>query len=197
MAVYIKFLKILILLFTITLASKLYAVGLYDANYENNLLKIPLIQVGETAYEVTMIREESAELAKIGCELLCFRLTTAEIAKNYASSIYSHYDATTDVATIDNLWFQNRVYKVSLKNIGALNGEQYFSLVNADIKQGLPVYLTSYENKNNIGFEETRLSAHNLVLRRVDPSETGWNERSVTFGDFLQNNTITTRLDCI
>ncbi len=173
------------------LSSHIYAVGLYDANYENNLLKISLIKVGDVVYEVTMIREDSAELARLGCTEFCFRLASAEIAKDYASSIYSFYDSSKDVATIDNLWFENRVYKVSLKNMGVINGGQYFNLVNADVKQGLPVYLTSYENKNNIGFEETMLDASDLTVSRVDPTELGWNERSVTFGDFLQNNTIT------
>jgi hypothetical protein len=176
-------------LLSLVLASKLYAVGLYDANYENNLLKIPLIKVGDVVYEVTMIREESAELARIGCTEFCFRLASAEVARNYSSSIYAFYDASTSTATIDNLWYERRVYKVSLKHLGQLNGGDYFSLVNADQKQGLPVYLTSYENKNNLNIPPQRYPTWDQLdwVGGVYASNLG---AGVAFADFFQDGTI-------
>jgi hypothetical protein len=187
---YIRTLQALIFSFSAVLSSQIYAIGLYDAYYENNLLKIPLIKVGDVVYEVTMIREESAELARLGCTEFCFRLASAEIAKDYASSIYAFYDASTSTATIDNLWFESRVYKVSLKNMGVINGGQYFNLVNADQKRGLPVYLTSYENKVSI----RRINSRVPILQEtqgieVAPGENGANLRSLAFADFLQNGT--------
>jgi hypothetical protein len=187
-----RIIKAFLLSFSFVFASNIYGVGLYDANYENNLLKIPLIKVGDLVYEVTMIREDSAALARIGCTEFCFRLATAEVAKNYASSIYSFYDSSTDVATIDNLWFQNRVYKVSLKYMGVINGGQYFNLVNADQKRGLPVYLTSYENKNNIGFEDTAIPPVEILgIPKLFEGEIYTSDRSLTLGDFTQEGKFT------
>ncbi len=130
----VRKIRVLIFVLSVLLSSHIYAVGLYDASYENNLLKIPLIKVGDVVYEVTMIREESAELARIGCTDYCFRLASAEVARNYSSSIYALYEASTSTATFNNLLFDNRVYKVTLKHAGQLNGGDYFSVVNADYK---------------------------------------------------------------
>ncbi len=182
--------KPIFLFLALTLASNLHAVGLYDASYKDNLLKIPLIKAGDIVYGVTMVREESADLARIGCEEFCFRLASAEEAKDYASSIYAFYDNATGTANIDNLWFENKVYKVSLKHLGVFNGGEYFYLTNAEARQGLPVYLTSYENKNSISFDKTQLpSVRALGIPKVYENEQDTNERSITFGDFLQNGT--------
>jgi hypothetical protein len=185
----IRKIKTLLFLLLALLSSHIYAVGLYDASYENNLLKIPLIKVGDVVYEVTMIREDSAALARIGCVDFCFRLASAEVARNYSSSIYAFYDASTSTATIDNLWFENRVYKVTLKHAGQMNGSDYFSLVNADQKQGLPVYLTSYENKNNLNISPQRYPTWDQLdwVGGIYASNVG---AGVAFADFFQDGTI-------
>lgn len=188
----IRTIKTLLFYIAALLSSHIYAVGLYDASYENNLLKIPLIKVGDVVYEVTMIREDSAALARIGCVDFCFRLASAEVARDYASSIYSFYDAATSTATIDNLWFENRVYKVSLRHLGQLNGGDYFSLVNADQKQGLPVYLTSYENKQNIFLDNPQIPYLQDVVGAT--KEEGQREpggRNIAWADFLQDGSLT------
>lgn len=189
MIAYIRTIKTLLFALSAVLSSHIYAIGLYDASYENNLLKIPLIKVGDTVYEVTMIREDSAELALIGCTDYCFRLASAEVAKDYASSLYAFYDAATSTATVDNLWFENKVYKVTLKHAGQLNGGDYFSLVNADQKQGLPVYLTSYENAKNLNIPPQRYPTSDQLdwVGGVYASNLG---AGVAFADFFQDGTI-------
>jgi hypothetical protein len=135
-------------LLSLVLASKLYAVGLYDANYENNLLKIPLIKVGDVVYEVTMIRADSAELANIGCAEFCFRLASArEVSANPAST-YSQFDSSTGLATLEKLWFQEESYTIVLRYLGILNGGQYFSLTEADRIRGLQEYLNIAQSQD-------------------------------------------------
>lgn len=188
----LRAIKTPIFAFCLMLSAQAFSVGLYDASYENNLLKIPLIKVGDVVYEVTMIREESSELARMGCVELCFRLASAKIAKNYASSIYSFYDAASSTATIDNLWFANRVYKVTLKKFGKLNGGDYFGLVKADKKQGLPVYLTSYENKQNIYLDNPQIPYLQDVVGAT--KEEGQREpggRNIAWADFTQDGSLT------
>lgn len=57
----------------------------------------------------------------------------------------------------------------------------------------LPVFSTSYENKNSINFDQTQVpGVLNLGISKVYPDEIDSNERSITFGDFFQDEKYST-----
>ncbi|MFM7396795.1 MAG: DUF1800 family protein [Gammaproteobacteria bacterium] len=54
----------------------------------------------------------------------------------------------------------------------------------------VPVFATSYENKNSLTFEGTQVPSVRTLGIRMDSDEQDSNERSVTFGDFFQEGRI-------
>ena len=140
---------------TISIASLLFqsyvfAAGFYDAEFQDGTLDIPFISADGTHYQVSLVFDTSDLAQSIGCTSNCFRLSEAKEVKDISSSSYANYDPSTNVVRVDNLWFQNSAYDVSLKVKGSFDGQLFFEIDSAEKKTGIPVYDTSYENKHHI-----------------------------------------------
>jgi hypothetical protein len=183
------FLRIITIAATFLFSHQSFSVGLYDAEYRDEVLNIPLILVDGRFYQAALIADSGSAAKSIGCTGFCLRLVRAKEIKDFASSIYAVYDAPVGLIRINNLWFQNRVYDVTLESRGQSGGWQYFQLVTAKAKAGLPVYATSYENKNNLNIPPQRYPTWDQLdwVGGVYASNLG---AGVAFADFFQDGTI-------
>lgn len=111
-----------------------YAAEPSDALYNNDLVKIPSIAVGNLVYDVEMVLDSAANLSSIGCYAMCFRLTKASISKIKQPLNFDFYDGKT--AHIERLWFNNNLYSVKLELKGVLNNNFYFSPSHASQVKG-------------------------------------------------------------
>lgn len=177
--------KLILILIPLAVSMRIGAAGLYDATFEKNELVISLLKVGDSVYEAAMALEESSDSLSLKCTELCLRLTRAKVVTSFSGSIYSIYDEQTQVLLINNLWYEDTAYSLSLRLIDEVEGSYYFGVESSEDESTYPLFLTSYENKNHLN-----VSTQSIPIHWTKGGYYFANNTAYAFADFFQDGSL-------